>query len=586
MAGLAIRWGIFVGGLLLGALATPAIAQDPTAEAYARILGNSEDRIVLTISMRREGTDHRRTDDAVDSNFDFNEQHNAWQREESTGIFSLVSFGRWSDTGVRFDLAMWEARLDELRAQREEWLKFPDRDSARLVADPAIGIAHDMAASRIEDVELMLRLLMGIEFYQTLTENYPDRIGPISDLPRFTGGGGTTRYYGTEMFDDGTAYPFDQSTSMLPYAINPVGWNFDDNRSLAEVLGMEAGEAAWPLHAARYVSIVLWRFDPDDMARANELIGAADEIARELHYEPVNVDPDLAAYADINAEHYNQQFEMVFIRALRELVRCAWHLSPSQPPAGFWTDTDPITEQVNIDIPYVAENAPLNLPDLPGDQLALLRMPAHGFPEDQPFGELPDDAGWNAMFEGGVWLYRATRHAVVSAPDRESHRFLGEEVDPGGDSEVRIAGSGNLDGSVVIAYEFVETGLANDGDLKTFETGTETIVVTYSIEPEDGVREDFSIPMTLSLSHPVDNEIVPLAEPLHYGDAFYVEARLEQPATRQAYSVTVSFGDVEKTILLRPVEDDDRQLRSDMHYLIWDVPAERADVAFPEGYQQ
>ncbi|MEX2202106.1 MAG: hypothetical protein WD711_11970 [Dongiaceae bacterium] len=586
MARLAIGWGILVGGLLAGALTVPAIAQDPTAEAYARILGNSEDRIVLTISMRREGADDTRADDAVGSSFDFNEGHNAWQRDESSGIFSLVSFGRWSDSSVRFDLAMWQARLDELRAQREEWLKFPDRDSARLVADPAIGIAHDAAASRIEDVELLLRLLMGIEIYQTLVESYPDRVGPISDLPRFTGGGGTSRYYGTEMFDDGTAYPFDQSTSMLPYTINPAGWDFDDNRALAEALGMEAGEAAWPLHAARNVSIVLWRFDPNDMTRANELISAADEFSRELHYEPVNVDADLVTYAEIAAENYNLQFETVFIRALRELVRCAWHLSPSQPPAGFWTDTDPITEQVNIDIPYVAENAPLGLPDLPGDQLALLRMPAHGFPADQPFGELPDDAYWGAKFAADTWVYRAARHAVVSAPDRESHRFLSEEIDPGGDSEVRIAGSGNLDGSVTIKYEFSETGLANNGDLEVFNTGTETIVVTYSIAPEDGVREDFSIPMTLSLSHPVDNKIVPLAEPLHYGDAFYVEARLEQPATRQAYSVTLSFGDVEETILLRPVEDDDRQLRSDMHYLIWDVPAERADVTFPEGYQQ
>ena len=585
MAGFAVS-GIFVCGALLGALTAPAVAQDATAEAHARIFGNSEDRIVLTISVRREGADYKRTDDAVAANFDFDERHNAWQREESTGIFSLVSFGRWSDSSVRFDLAMWEARLDELRAQREEWLKFPDRDSARLVADPAIGVAHDMAASRIEDVELMLRLLMGIEFYQTLTENYPDRIGPISDLPRFTGGGGTTRYYGTEMFDDGTEYPFDQSTSMLPYVINPVGWDFDDNRSLAEALGMEVGEAAWPLHAARNVSIVLWRFDPDDIARANELIGAADEIARELHYEPVNVDSDLAAYADINAEHYNQQFEMVFIRALRELVRCAWYLSPSQPPAGFWTETDPITGQVNIDVPYVAASAPLGLPELPGDQIALLRMPAHGLPPDQPWGQLADDAYWSAKFGGGVWLYRATRRVVVSAPGRESHRFLGEAVDPGGTSEVRIAGSGNLDGAVAIVYELAESGLANDGDLEVFETGTETIDVSYSIEPEGGIREDFSIPMTLSLSHPVDNEIVPLAETLHYGDAFFVEARLDQPATRQAYSVMLSFDDVEETIVLRPVENDDRQLRSDMLYLIWDVPAERAEVEFPEGYRQ
>jgi hypothetical protein len=184
-------------------------------------------------------------------------------------------------------------------------------------------------------------------------------------------------------------------------------------------------------------------------------------------------------------------------------------------------------------------------------------------------------------FMGGHWVGNAERRVSVGLPERERLRFSGEIVGPHAFSVANIAGSDVLEGSFAIVYRYIDDTGDTSGGTKTHFDHEYKIHVSYSIAIEGGDKEDFSIPMTLSLAHRVEGEIVPLTAPLQYGDGFYVEALLEEPATREAYSVDVALNGISAKVTLRPVEKGGLLLRSEMRYLIWDVAAERAGVSLP-----
>jgi hypothetical protein len=69
-----------------------------------------------------------------------------------------------------------------------------------------------------------------------------------------------------------------------------------------------------------------------------------------------------------------------------------------------------------------------------------------------------------------------------------------------------------------------------------------------------------------------DGRFVPFKGALKYGDAFAIEGRLREPATRSTYRVEISRGtEPPFEVVLYPRQENPRLLRSELLYLIWDV---------------
>ena len=77
-----------------------------------------------------------------------------------------------------------------------------------------------------------------------------------------------------------------------------------------------------------------------------------------------------------------------------------------------------------------------------------------------------------------------------------------------------------------------------------------------------------------------DSRHVPIEGALNFGDAFFLEGRLEAPAMKNVYFAQVgpAEGDTEE-ISLFPDEDALKVVRSELLYFIWDSPEEEADGA-------
>lgn len=583
---------ILVATVLAASLAAPAAAQD---EIYDRVVGNSADRIILTVTRTAEGRET--THDEYGENLGEGDALFTWRREPTTLTATLVSRNYWSFERVRWDLASWQMIYDQALANRELMLQYSGPMTA-VYNDPGLLAAYEAVERYSADVELLLRVLTGIEYFEVIVENYPERTGPLSDPPLLTAGQASAYAKWVSTSASGEQTVTEASADAESYQVSPLEWGFGDYDAAAARAGVTPAQFSWARSNTQPMSLVLWRYDPADMERVAELIGQLDTIAAELHWDPPQMDdPNFQAAVDSMADAHNATYERIFVSAVRDVMRYAWALGPEEPPPGFWSNVDPINGyelQVPPDdgtppdpfgVLFMAADAPLVLPDLPGDRMALLQLPVDGLLSDQPVGAIFKSSGNTALnfgptFNGGYWLKDGERIVTVGLPERERHRFSGEIMGPHAFSNLNIAGSGVLEGSFTIVYRYIDDPEMS-GTTKTHYDHEYKVHVNYSIAIEGGDREDFTIPMTLSLAHRVEGEIVPLTEPLNYGDGFYVEATLEAPATREAYSVDVALNGVTTKIVLRPVEPGGLKLRSEMRYLIWDVPAERASVALP-----
>ena len=571
--------------------ASPSVAQD---EVYARVLGNSTDRAIVTVTRTTEGRET--THEEYGENAAFADGLFTWRREPTTLTVTMVSRNYWSFERVRWDLAQWQIIYDQALAIREQMLQYSGPMST-IYSDPGLSAAYDAVERYSADVELLLRVLTGIEYFEVIAENYPNRIGPVSDPPQLTAGQASAYSKWTSVSVGGEETVSEASADAESYQVSSPEWGFDDYEAAAARAGVDPAQFNWTRSNGHLMSMVLWRYDPADMARVAELIENLDAIAAELHWDPPQMDdPNFQVTADGLANSHNATYERIFVSAVRDVVRHAWALGPQEAPPGFWTNVDPVNgyelplppEGMPSDpfgVYFMAADVPLALPDLPGDRIAVLRLPVDGLAPDQPVGPIFKSSGTTALsfgptFNGGYWLKDADRVVSVGLPERERHRFSGEIMGPHAFSNVNIAGGSVLEGSFTTVYHFIDDP-EFIGTTKTHYDHEYKVHVTYSIAIEGGDREDFSIPMTLSLAHRVEGEIVPLTAPLNYGDGFYVEGLLEEPATREAYSVDVVLNGVSEKVVLKPVEKGGLLLRSEMRYLIWDVAAERADVALP-----
>lgn len=589
-----LRWAVGKAPLLLATLLIAQVAGGAAAqdEVYAHVLGNSTDRAIVTVTRTTEGLETIR--EQIGENGGNTEYEASWRWEPTTLTAVMVSYSYWSTQDVRVNLVNWSILYDQMLATRQQMLQYPDTPMGQVYADPNLDRTYEAVERYSADVELLLRVLTGIEYFGVMFENYPNRVGPLSDPPQLVGGQASARVFLTGVaagVDEGVS---ESTADSAAYQVPQLEWDLGDGNAAAQRAGVDPAQFGWALSNMPLMSMVLWRYEPADMARVAELIENIDEVTADLHWDPPQMDdPNFQVVADQLANYHNTTFEAVMVRALREVVRYAWALGPQEAPAGFWTRVDPefgyeIQEYPDqppdpFTVYYMAADAPLVLPDLPGDRIAMLKLPVDGLAPHQPVGPIFKSEGistptFEPTYNGGYWIMDAERVATVGLPERERHRFSGEFMGPFAFSNLNIAGNGVLEGSFTIVYRYVDD---TSGNIKTHLDHEYKINVMYSIAIEDGDREDFTIPITLSFARRVEGEIVPLTAPLHYGDGFYVEARLEEPATRQAYSVDLALNGISQKVILTPVEEGGLLLRSEMLYLIWDVPAERAGVALP-----
>ncbi len=70
-----------------------------------------------------------------------------------------------------------------------------------------------------------------------------------------------------------------------------------------------------------------------------------------------------------------------------------------------------------------------------------------------------------------------------------------------------------------------------------------------------------------------DGEYVPVDRPLEFGEAFYIEGGLKEPAIKNSYLARVSSpSGTEEEVALFRTEDDPKIVRSELLYFIWDTP--------------
>lgn len=79
--------------------------------------------------------------------------------------------------------------------------------------------------------------------------------------------------------------------------------------------------------------------------------------------------------------------------------------------------------------------------------------------------------------------------------------------------------------------------------------------------------------MDLRFVRQEEGEFVPVGHPLKFGEAFYLEGKLEEPAAKNSYLARVSGPNgSEEEVALFLTEDNPRTVRSELLYFIWDSP--------------
>ena len=81
--------------------------------------------------------------------------------------------------------------------------------------------------------------------------------------------------------------------------------------------------------------------------------------------------------------------------------------------------------------------------------------------------------------------------------------------------------------------------------------------------------------MDLRFAHWSDGKYLPVEGPLKFGQSFYIEGKLKEPARKGAYisQITLPNGE-EKEVPLFIRKEDDKLVRSKLLYFIWEPPAE------------
>jgi hypothetical protein len=538
------------------ARADAATADDPVARALAK----PADGYIVELTVTRDG------------------QSSYVGTYSAEDVQSADHQWRYGAMRVRVHIVNWTLGTDawnpvDAMVALEGWSESVDRELAQIqavrqmgedpLANPMLAFADEderivrAAAARAEDVRALLRLLHGIQYYRQVRDNGGDASQPVSAVPVIS-------FEGGEIFVRSRSSQYGESaaTQAVP-ALAP-----DD-----ELMPHLQSET-------QYISLVAWRFDPADMARAQELAASAAAIADELTYRAENVDADLIDSRigftwENRAEMLQPVFRDAFMSGLREVVRGAWALAPQAPPDGLFAEGPRAQGWLG----ELAPDAPLSLPEISGDRLIRLILPAGGLNEGpyylmtgQRRTSSPTEFDWFYRFPvGNFGDQRSDKVSIRISPSPGTdvrygfwHPHVTWEVD--GD----VSGD-RVEGSFSHLAEVQYTQIASATDKREGEARDE-VRVQWAILYEPAPASPAEEPMTLSFARPTDGKPVPFEGPADYGDAFYVEGRLEKPATREVYRIALQTPDgTPQDVFLRPTAEDPTLLRSEILYVMWDV---------------
>jgi hypothetical protein len=468
----------------------------------------------------------------------------------------------WNATAALHRLARWEQEVDQELARIQQ-VRLAENHPMRAFADEDERVTR-AAAARQEDVAALIRLLHGLEEYVYIAEGGGDPAQPISRSPEVTFGGGSLstriRDFGGEEETDVEEYP---------------AWS-------------GAGAPLRASDAPKTMDLVVWQFDPSDMARARALIADLATVTDELTYRGENIRTDLIDKR-INLDWKalalvsHARFRDALAGALGDVARYAWTLAPQEPPAGLFGEGS----RAQLWLGDLAPNAKLSLPEVSGNRLMRLAVPVGGmnaehldmmggswidssrmdftwhydFPPQWLWGERPEDVKVLDSESSGTEHNVFMKNGVLSLIDAAF-------------SDDRVTGTVTQ----AVSHQATSEGLGNGGMEDNVEQAEDQVSLQWSVTHEPAPASPEEEPMTLSFARPLDGKAVPFeASEIDYGEAFYVEGRLEKPATRKVYRVQLEVtGGAAQDVFLRPVEGDPTLVRSEVLYVMWDVAKQGA----------
>lgn len=471
----------------------------------------------------------------------------------------------WNVDEAVFGLENWEQMLDQELARIQQ-IRQADAHPMLAYADETERLLK-AASERIEDVHTLLRLLHGIQYYSTIKERESDPNQRLSQDPELTFAGGSVDMRHIDQLGE-------ESVSTTP----KPAWTKENTP-----IGARS--------AAANINLVVWSFDPADMQKAKDLVARAEELAGELTYRPENIRTDLIDKRvnfpwQSSAQFLHGIFRDAFVLGLKETVRNAWILAPQTPPSGLFLKGEKapwvLGEQKHLG--ELAPDATLSLPDVTGDRLARLEFPWGGLGEEHLEGM---GGKWrDKKREEFEWWYHfpfstsSTReeHTQITAitSDNLEHQLSIHFPWVASITDFAFSG-GKAEGQLTYGAQYSEQSEATGGDgpVDNVSEATDEVRLSFAITYEAGPASADEEPMVLSFAKPVDGKPTPFNGMVDYGDGFYVEGRITEPARREVYRISLqASGGPAMDVFLRPTKDDPTLLRSEILYLMWDVAKE------------
>ncbi len=547
-----------------------AASTDWLTEVYDRILPNADDSWVLTLRKTRTGYDKFRTE-KLDGD-SWRETYSTWRygpASVSVRLATWDSADHYGEGGILVKLASWPHKISNLieRAKKQR--------SYENIAD-ALLEQIDAVKARRDDAELLIRVLQGLQVY-TYIENRDYDTGntkPVSDnsIVHLDGATFDTRFTG--MHDE----PSVSSSHMPAWTSTDPG--ADENTAYKEY------------------SAVIWRYSPEEMARVRELISTYDTVEQELTLDlsdvdiPADFERSFGLSSDtfrtLTQDEFHDVYRAPFLAALYEVARLAWWIGPTEAPQSTWvTREDDMPEGLEHEwevareqdgllvdragTPYINKSTPLELPPLPTDTLAILKMPVFGI-RDEP-GEL--DTGNSYFGSLDIGNAEKAKH-TFSTGSAGRHRTTNERMDElfWARTMVHAAATGEtFSGQVKVVSQYLDVSEDMSNDSRFARDQRQEHLINWTLSHDGDIWAPGPPDIAASVVEPDGNGgYQAFAGKLEYGRPFAIEGRLELPAARNVYTLEIDYGgDRVHDVLLYPTEQDPQLLRSDILYLMWDV---------------
>jgi len=359
--------------------------------------------------------------------------------------------------------------------------------------------------------------------------------------------------------------------------------------------------------AYREYSAVIWRYSPEEMARVRELISTYDALWQELNLDLSGVDipsdfersyglsPD--AFRKLTQDEFHDAYRAPFLAALYEVARLAWWMGPAKAPDSTWVtreedmptglehEWEVLREQNGLLVdragtPFINKSTSLELPPLPTDTLALLKMPLFGL-KDEP-GEVDNGNSYFGSLDIGNT--EKAKH-TFSTGSAGRHRTTNDKMDEifWARTMVHAATTGEtFNGQVKVVSQYFDVSEDESNNSRFTRDQHQEHLINWSLSHEGDIWAPGPPDIVASVVEPDGSGgFRAFAGELEYGRPFAIEGQLELPAARSVYNLEIDYGgDRVHDVLLYPTEQDPKLLRSDILYVMWDVA--HADPA-PDG---